>query len=129
MKLAVLVKLEPSVIANFLWRGFRFVGHTGDEGETILYVKVVPDFGACCGNVLVGGRGQYGQGFVSIEGMDLEAINISMHELGKITKVCHQLVPNLVICLNSLTAKSCSAGAKLILFGRYVLNFYVGIVL
>jgi hypothetical protein len=73
---------------------------TGDEGENILYVKVIPDFGACCGNVLVGGRSQYGQGFVSIERMNLEAVNICMHELGKITKVRHQLVPNLVICLN-----------------------------
>ena len=32
-------------------------------------------------------------------------------------------------CINSLTAKSVRAGAKLVLFGRYVLNFYVGIVL
>ena len=31
--------------------------------------------------------------------------------------------------INSLTAKSCSVGAKLVLFGRYVLNFYVRIVL
>ena len=30
--------------------------------------------------------------------------------------------------LNSLTAKSVPAGTKLILFGRYVLNIYVGIV-
>jgi hypothetical protein len=30
--------------------------------------------------------------------------------------------------LNSFTAKSVLAGEKLILFGRYVLNFYVGIV-
>jgi hypothetical protein len=31
-------------------------------------------------------------------------------------------------CLNSLTAKSVLAGIKLILFGRYILNIYVGIV-
>jgi hypothetical protein len=30
--------------------------------------------------------------------------------------------------VNSLTAKSVPAGTKLILFGRYVLNMYVGIV-
>ncbi len=30
--------------------------------------------------------------------------------------------------LNSLTAKSIPAGTKLVLFGRYVLNIYVGIV-
>jgi hypothetical protein len=30
--------------------------------------------------------------------------------------------------LNSLTAKSVPAGTKLVLFGRYVLNIYVGIV-
>jgi hypothetical protein len=30
--------------------------------------------------------------------------------------------------LNSLTAKSVPAGTKLILFGRYVFNIYVGIV-
>jgi hypothetical protein len=29
--------------------------------------------------------------------------------------------------INSLTAKSVLAGTKLVLFGRYVLNFYVGI--
>ncbi len=29
--------------------------------------------------------------------------------------------------LNSLTAESILAGEKLILFGRYILNFYVGI--
>jgi hypothetical protein len=29
---------------------------------------------------------------------------------------------------NSLTAKSVPAGTKLILFGRYILNIYVGIV-
>ena len=81
-------------------RGFGFVIRTGDEGEAILYVKVIPDFGPCCGNVLVGGRSQYGQGFVSIEGMDLKPVNICMHELGKITKVRHQLVPDLVISLN-----------------------------
>ncbi len=32
------------------------------------------------------------------------------------------------LIFNSLTAKSVPAGTKLILFGRYVLNFYVGIV-
>ncbi len=31
--------------------------------------------------------------------------------------------------LNSLTPKSVPAGTKLVLFGRYVLNIYVGIVL
>jgi hypothetical protein len=30
--------------------------------------------------------------------------------------------------INSLTAKSVPAGTKLVLFGRYVLNIYVGIV-
>jgi hypothetical protein len=30
--------------------------------------------------------------------------------------------------LNSLTANSVPAGTKLVLFGRYVLNIYVGIV-
>ncbi len=30
--------------------------------------------------------------------------------------------------INSLTAKSVLAGEKLVLFGKYVLNFYVGIV-
>ncbi len=30
--------------------------------------------------------------------------------------------------LNSLTAKSVLVGEKLILFGRYILNLYVGIV-
>ncbi len=30
--------------------------------------------------------------------------------------------------LSSLTAKSVPAGTKLVLFGRYVLNIYVGIV-
>ncbi len=30
--------------------------------------------------------------------------------------------------VNSLTAKSVPAGTKLVLFGRYVLNIYVGIV-
>jgi hypothetical protein len=30
--------------------------------------------------------------------------------------------------VNSLTAKSVPAGTKLILFGRYVLNIYIGIV-
>ncbi len=30
--------------------------------------------------------------------------------------------------VNSLTAKSVLAGTKLVLFGRYVLNIYVGIV-
>ncbi len=32
------------------------------------------------------------------------------------------------ILINSLTAKSVPAGTKLVLFGRYVLNIYVGIV-
>ena len=74
--------------------------HTGDEGVAILDVKVIPDFGPCCGNVFVGGGSQYGQGFVSIEGMDLKPVDIHMHELRKITKVRHQLVSNLVISLN-----------------------------
>jgi hypothetical protein len=30
--------------------------------------------------------------------------------------------------LNSLSAKSVLAGTKLVLFGRYVLKFYIGIV-
>ncbi len=46
-----------------------------------------------------------GQGFVSIKGMNLEAINICMHELRKISKICHQLVPNLVICLDKRSNK------------------------
>ncbi len=33
-----------------------------------------------------------------------------------------------VCILNSLTAKSVPAGTKLVLFGRYVLNIYIGIV-
>ncbi len=33
-----------------------------------------------------------------------------------------------IMSLNSLTAKSVPAGTKLVLFGRYVLNIYVGIV-
>jgi hypothetical protein len=33
-----------------------------------------------------------------------------------------------LIAVNSLTAKSVLAGTKLVLFGRYVLNIYVGIV-
>jgi hypothetical protein len=32
------------------------------------------------------------------------------------------------LVVNSLPAKSVLAGTKLLLFGRYVLNFYVGIV-
>jgi hypothetical protein len=32
------------------------------------------------------------------------------------------------LCVNSLTPKSVPAGTRLILFGRYVLNIYVGIV-
>ena len=32
------------------------------------------------------------------------------------------------LALNSLTARSVLAGMKLVLFGRYVLNIYVGIV-
>ncbi len=32
------------------------------------------------------------------------------------------------IILNSLTAKSVAVGTKLVLFGRYVLNIYIGIV-
>ncbi len=32
------------------------------------------------------------------------------------------------LALNSLTAKSVPAGTKHVLFGRYVLNIYVGIV-
>jgi hypothetical protein len=31
------------------------------------------------------------------------------------------------MCINSLTPKSIPAGTKLVLFGRYVLNIYVGI--
>ena len=34
----------------------------------------------------------------------------------------------LFLLLNSLTPKSVPAGTKLVLFGRYVLNIYVGIV-
>ena len=33
-----------------------------------------------------------------------------------------------IFILNSLTPKSVPAGTKLVLFGRYVLNIYVGIV-
>jgi hypothetical protein len=35
---------------------------------------------------------------------------------------------SLIDAINSLTAKSVPAGTKLVLFGRYVLNIYVGIV-
>jgi hypothetical protein len=33
-----------------------------------------------------------------------------------------------IIPFNSLTAKSVAVGTKLVLFGRYVLNIYVGLV-
>ncbi len=33
------------------------------------------------------------------------------------------------VIFNSFTSKSVPAGTKLVLFGRYVLKFYVGIVL
>jgi hypothetical protein len=44
---------------------------------------------------------------------------------------CHSNAPmlhsHLISFINSLTAKSVPAGTKLVLFGRYVLNIYVGI--
>ncbi len=38
------------------------------------------------------------------------------------------MIPHNVALVNSLTPKSVPAGAKKILFGKYVLNIYVGIV-
>jgi hypothetical protein len=42
--------------------------------------------------------------------------------------VCKECTKNIRKRFNSLTAKSVLVGAKLVFFGRYVLNFYVGIV-
>ncbi len=41
---------------------------------------------------------------------------------------CHHDAQLCPIIVNSITAKSVPAGTKLVLFGRYVLNIYVGIV-
>ncbi len=66
----------------------------------------------------------------------------SSHEIASATVLCMPLIltisgPNSSSCnfnryiwseVNSLTPKSVPAGTKLVLFGRYVLNIYVGIV-
>jgi hypothetical protein len=39
-----------------------------------------------------------------------------------------EVLSKILSALNSLTAKFVPAGSKLVLFGRYVLNIYVGIV-
>ncbi len=50
----------------------------------------------------------------------------SMHSPEMLFPDLHQHL--LAVVLNSLTAKSVPAGTKLVLFGRYVINIYVGIV-
>ena len=47
----------------------------------------------------------------------------------KFTKLflCYSQAKHWVDDVDSLTAKSVPAGAKLVLFGRYIVNFYVGI--
>jgi hypothetical protein len=57
-------------------------------------------------------------------------IKRSVLSKGVITKLLGdtKFVRTLAGCLNSLPAKSVLAGTKLVLFGRYVLKFYVGIV-
>jgi hypothetical protein len=57
-------------------------------------------------------------------GMSNDALSFAVFVRNVRNSHTHQLKT-----INNLTAKSCSAGVKLVLFGRYVLNFYRGIVL
>jgi hypothetical protein len=57
--------------------------------------------------------------------LDMTTLNVCQ---GK-CKTFQQQTSLLFILLNSLTAKSVLAGEKLVLFGKYVLDFYVGTVL
>jgi hypothetical protein len=83
------------------------------------FLEPVLDCGEGCWSVIHDGNGVHPCCEVFLASLFNERVAVN---LDKIASLGH------VDTVNSLTTKSVPAGTKLILFGRYVLNIYVGIV-
>jgi hypothetical protein len=117
------------------WREQRG-GGSGSGGGTVAAAAAAAwlqrrQLGCGGGSLAAAAAWQYERVFVRSEKYFFYNLQTIGFRKSTVCPVCVFLPPKRSMCcfyFNSLTAKSVSAGTKLVLFGRYVLNIYVGIV-